>query len=160
MMVFSKYLPSQPIIYITSSCCETVVNLNYTLTEVLQLDWFSSGSEILKQISILEGWRFRYLPCQTLFLTLHVLKHLIDTLYILFSLPPPAGPLFRSPCELLPVGTGHPVQAMLKSYTVMSGCASRGTASLPQEVHVINLRGHAPQSPDSNPAKVSHCYWK
>eukprot|EP00066_Takifugu_rubripes_P007984 XP_003973872.2 PREDICTED: transforming growth factor beta receptor type 3 [Takifugu rubripes] len=51
-------------------------------------------------------------------------------------------PLFRSPCELLPVGLGHPVQAMLKSFTAMSGCASRGTISLPQEVHIINLRGH------------------
>ncbi|TWW57466.1 Transforming growth factor beta receptor type 3 [Takifugu flavidus] len=31
---------------------------------------------------------------------------------------------------------------MLKSFTAMSGCASRGTISLPQEVHIINLRGH------------------
>ncbi|XP_033996611.1 transforming growth factor beta receptor type 3 isoform X1 [Trematomus bernacchii] len=65
-----------------------------------------------------------------------------------------AGPVFRSPCELLPVGTGHPVQATLKSYTALSGCASRGTTSLPQEVHIINLRGHVPQGPDSNPAEV------
>ncbi|MEQ2220368.1 hypothetical protein ILYODFUR_004715 [Ilyodon furcidens] len=65
------------------------------------------------------------------------------------------GPLSRSPCELLPVGTGHPVQAVLKSFTVMSGCASRGTVSLPQEVHVINLRGHAAEGPDSAPAKIS-----
>ncbi|KAF3835706.1 hypothetical protein F7725_028264 [Dissostichus mawsoni] len=63
-------------------------------------------------------------------------------------------PVFRSPCELLPVGTGHPVQATLKSYTALSGCASRGTTSLPQEVHIINLRGHVPQGPDSNPAEV------
>ncbi|XP_008295427.1 transforming growth factor beta receptor type 3 [Stegastes partitus] len=65
-----------------------------------------------------------------------------------------AGPLFRSPCELLPVGTGHPVQAILKSFTALSGCASRGTTSLPQEVHIINLRGHAPEGPDNTPAKV------
>ncbi|KAM6921177.1 transforming growth factor beta receptor type 3 [Xenentodon cancila] len=65
-----------------------------------------------------------------------------------------AEPLFRIPCELLPVGTGHPVQTILKSFTVMSGCASRGTASLPQEVHIINLRGHAPEIPDNTPAKV------
>ncbi|KAL3046848.1 hypothetical protein OYC64_021133 [Pagothenia borchgrevinki] len=65
-----------------------------------------------------------------------------------------AGPVFRSPCELLPVGTGHPVQATLKSYTALSGCASRGTTSLPQEVHIINLRGLVPQGPDSNPAEV------
>ncbi|TVK90590.1 Transforming growth factor beta receptor type 3 [Bagarius yarrelli] len=51
-----------------------------------------------------------------------------------------AGPLSRSPCELLPVGEGHPVQAFLKSYTALSGCASRGTTSLPQEVHIVNLR--------------------
>ncbi|XP_072246261.1 transforming growth factor beta receptor type 3 [Leuresthes tenuis] len=65
-----------------------------------------------------------------------------------------AGPLSRSPCELLPVGTGHPVQAILKSFTALSGCASRGTASLPHEVHVINLKGHASEGPDSTPAKV------
>lgn len=65
-----------------------------------------------------------------------------------------AGPLSRSPCELLPVGTGHPVQAILKSFTAMSGCASRGTMSLPQEVHVINLKRHAAESSDSNPVRV------
>ncbi|XP_062251440.1 transforming growth factor beta receptor type 3 isoform X2 [Platichthys flesus] len=65
-----------------------------------------------------------------------------------------AGPLFRSPCELLPVGMAHPVQAMSKSFTVLSGCASRGTTSLPQEVHIINLRGHAPEGPDNTPAEV------
>ncbi|XP_068564005.1 transforming growth factor beta receptor type 3 [Cebidichthys violaceus] len=59
-----------------------------------------------------------------------------------------AGPLFRSPCELLPVGTGHPVQATSKSFTAMSGCASRGTTGLPQEVHIVNLRGLAPEGPD------------
>ncbi|XP_070817017.1 transforming growth factor beta receptor type 3 [Chaetodon trifascialis] len=65
-----------------------------------------------------------------------------------------AGPLFRSPCELLPVGMGHPVQAALKSFTALSGCASRGTTSLPQEVHIINLRAHAPDGPDSAPTQV------
>ncbi|XP_071343337.1 transforming growth factor beta receptor type 3 [Trachinotus anak] len=65
-----------------------------------------------------------------------------------------AGPLSRSPCELLPVGIGHPVQATLKSFTALSGCASRGTASLPQEVHIINLKGHAPEGPDNTPAEV------
>ncbi|PWA14499.1 hypothetical protein CCH79_00011061 [Gambusia affinis] len=64
------------------------------------------------------------------------------------------GPLLRSPCELLPVGTGHPVQAILKSFTAMSGCASKGTMSLSQEVHVINLRGHAAEGPDSTPARL------
>ncbi|GAA6230959.1 transforming growth factor beta receptor type 3 [Lates japonicus] len=49
---------------------------------------------------------------------------------------------------------GHPVQATLKSFTALSGCASRGTTSLPQEVHIINLRGHAPEGPDNTPAEV------
>uniref|UniRef100_A0A3Q3VZK4 ZP domain-containing protein n=1 Tax=Mola mola TaxID=94237 RepID=A0A3Q3VZK4_MOLML len=65
-----------------------------------------------------------------------------------------AGPLIRSPCELLPVGTGHPVQAMLKSFTVLSGCASRGTSSLPQEVHIINLRGQVTEGPDKTPVEL------
>ncbi|KAG7464419.1 hypothetical protein JOB18_007395, partial [Solea senegalensis] len=65
-----------------------------------------------------------------------------------------AGPLSRSPCELLPVGMTHPVQASLKSFTALSGCASRGTTSLPQEVHIINLRGHAAEAPDRSPAEV------
>uniref|UniRef100_A0A3Q1F793 Transforming growth factor, beta receptor III n=1 Tax=Acanthochromis polyacanthus TaxID=80966 RepID=A0A3Q1F793_9TELE len=75
-------------------------------------------------------------------------------LLTLHFFPSSSGPLFRSPCELLPVGTGHPVQAILKSFTALSGCASRGTSSLPQEVHIINLRGHAPPGPDNTPAKV------
>uniref|UniRef100_A0AAQ4Q4I2 Transforming growth factor, beta receptor III n=1 Tax=Gasterosteus aculeatus aculeatus TaxID=481459 RepID=A0AAQ4Q4I2_GASAC len=62
-----------------------------------------------------------------------------------------AGPVFRSPCELLPVGTGHPVQATSRSFTVLSGCASRGTAGLPQEVHIINLRGRLPEGPGNAP---------
>lgn len=49
---------------------------------------------------------------------------------------------------------GHPVQAMSKSFTALSGCASRGTANLPQEVHIINLRGHAPEGPDNTQAQV------
>ncbi|XP_054458622.1 transforming growth factor beta receptor type 3 isoform X2 [Anoplopoma fimbria] len=63
-----------------------------------------------------------------------------------------AGPLFRSPCELLSVG--HPVQASLRSFTALSGCASRGTTGLPQEVHIINLRGLVPEGPDNTPAEV------
>uniref|UniRef100_A0A665WB02 ZP domain-containing protein n=1 Tax=Echeneis naucrates TaxID=173247 RepID=A0A665WB02_ECHNA len=58
------------------------------------------------------------------------------------------------PCELLPVGMGHPVQAMSKSFTALSGCASRGTTSLPQEVHIINLRGHAREGPDNTMEEV------
>nr|XP_023672390.1 transforming growth factor beta receptor type 3 [Paramormyrops kingsleyae]XP_023672391.1 transforming growth factor beta receptor type 3 [Paramormyrops kingsleyae]XP_023672392.1 transforming growth factor beta receptor type 3 [Paramormyrops kingsleyae] len=69
-------------------------------------------------------------------------------LFLLQTLCPltTAGPFSRSPCELLPVGEGHPVQAVLKSFTVLSGCASKGTVSLPQEVHIINLRRNGPNS--------------
>lgn len=65
-----------------------------------------------------------------------------------------AGPLFRSPCELLPVGQGHPVQALSKSFTALAGCASRGTSGLPQEVHVVNLRGHGPEAAAGTPPLV------
>ncbi|XP_030646935.1 transforming growth factor beta receptor type 3 [Chanos chanos] len=68
---------------------------------------------------------------------------------------PSAGPLSRSPCELLPVGSGHPVQAQLKSFTALSGCASRGTTLLPQEVHVINLRSSNPEGAGDKPAEVA-----
>ncbi|XP_048845024.1 transforming growth factor beta receptor type 3 [Brienomyrus brachyistius] len=69
-------------------------------------------------------------------------------LFLLQSLCPltTAGLFSRSPCELLPVGDGHPVQAVLQSFTVLSGCASKGTISLPQEVHIINLRRNGPNS--------------
>lgn len=51
-----------------------------------------------------------------------------------------AGPVPRSECVLSPVNNSHPVHALLESFTVLSGCASRGTTGLPQEVHVLNLR--------------------
>ncbi|KAK1796804.1 hypothetical protein P4O66_009821 [Electrophorus voltai] len=60
---------------------------------------------------------------------------------------PVVCPLSRSPCELLTVDGAHPVQALLKSYAVQSGCSSRGTIALPQEVHIINLRHSAGQKP-------------
>uniref|UniRef100_A0A8C2ZNR1 Transforming growth factor, beta receptor III n=1 Tax=Cyclopterus lumpus TaxID=8103 RepID=A0A8C2ZNR1_CYCLU len=62
--------------------------------------------------------------------------------------------MFRSPCELLPVGAGHPVQATLRSFTALSGCASRGTTGLPQEVHIINLRGLVPEGPGSTQVEL------
>ncbi|RXM27832.1 Transforming growth factor beta receptor type 3 [Acipenser ruthenus] len=43
-------------------------------------------------------------------------------------------PLPRSGCVQAPVSESHPVRALLESFTVLSGCASRGTTSLPQEV--------------------------
>uniref|UniRef100_A0A673W0D4 Transforming growth factor, beta receptor III n=1 Tax=Salmo trutta TaxID=8032 RepID=A0A673W0D4_SALTR len=74
--------------------------------------------------------------------------------HLIFLPPPPPGPLSRSPCELLPVGVGHPVQALLKSFTALSGCASRGTTGLPQEVHIINLRGSSPEGSNGTPPEV------
>ncbi|KAG7456698.1 hypothetical protein MATL_G00238690 [Megalops atlanticus] len=79
------------------------------------------------------------------------------TVYLVLALSclASAGPLSRSPCELLPLGEGHPVQAMLKSFTVVSGCASRGTTSLPQEVHIINLRSGGSERPADRPTEVT-----
>nr|XP_042696494.1 transforming growth factor beta receptor type 3 isoform X7 [Chrysemys picta bellii] len=51
-----------------------------------------------------------------------------------------AGPVPRSECVLSAVNSSHPVHALLESFTVLSGCASRGTMGLPQEVHILNLR--------------------
>ncbi|TRY88912.1 hypothetical protein DNTS_005412 [Danionella cerebrum] len=69
----------------------------------------------------------------------YILRKELELLHVSLC-PDVECPLSRSPCELLPVGVGHPVQAMLKSFTVIAGCASRGTSSLPQEVHILNLR--------------------
>ncbi|KAM4629181.1 transforming growth factor beta receptor type 3 isoform 2-T2 [Polymixia lowei] len=79
---------------------------------------------------------------------------IIPLLLLATCRPASAGPLSRSPCELLPVGMGHPVQAMSKSFTALSGCASRGTTGLPQEVHIINLRSHAAEGPEDAPVQV------
>ncbi|XP_066548601.1 transforming growth factor beta receptor type 3 isoform X2 [Amia ocellicauda] len=65
------------------------------------------------------------------------------------------GPLLSSPCELLPVGDDHPVQALSKSFTVLAGCASQGTSALPQEVHIINLRGPGEERPGRKHAEVT-----
>ncbi|XP_071005801.1 transforming growth factor beta receptor type 3 [Oncorhynchus clarkii lewisi] len=81
-------------------------------------------------------------------------RPILPLLLLAFCCSAFAGPLSRSPCELLPVGVGHPVQALLKSFTAMSGCASRGTTGLPQEVHIINLRGHGPKGPDHKTTEV------
>ncbi|OCT85176.1 transforming growth factor beta receptor type 3 isoform X1 [Xenopus laevis] len=50
------------------------------------------------------------------------------------------GPLLDAQCSLSPLTESHPVQAFLESFTVLSGCASKGTAIHPQEVHIINLK--------------------
>uniref|UniRef100_A0AAV2KVW2 TGFBR3/Endoglin-like N-terminal domain-containing protein n=1 Tax=Knipowitschia caucasica TaxID=637954 RepID=A0AAV2KVW2_KNICA len=71
-----------------------------------------------------------------------------------------AGPMFRSPCELLPVGQGHPVQALSKSFTALAGCASRGTSALPEEVHVVNLRGQRTDERDGTPPPTVELHLK
>lgn len=65
-----------------------------------------------------------------------------------------AGPEPSAQCELSPVNASHPVQALMESFTVLSGCASRGTMGLPQEVHVLNLRA-ADQQPGQPEREVT-----
>ncbi|XP_016052683.1 PREDICTED: transforming growth factor beta receptor type 3 isoform X2 [Miniopterus natalensis] len=65
-----------------------------------------------------------------------------------------AGPEPSAQCELSPVNASHPVQALMESFTVLSGCASRGTTGLPQEVHVLNLRS-ADQGPGEPQREVT-----
>ncbi|KAM8930579.1 transforming growth factor beta receptor type 3 [Pelodytes ibericus] len=50
------------------------------------------------------------------------------------------SPIPGAQCVLSPVTETHPVQALLETFTVLSGCASKGTSSHPQEVHIINLK--------------------
>ncbi|XP_039591825.1 transforming growth factor beta receptor type 3 [Polypterus senegalus] len=57
-----------------------------------------------------------------------------------------AGPVAHNDCILSPISDEHPVRPFLESFTVLSGCASRGTTSLPQEVHIINLRNTEEES--------------
>nr|XP_036853886.1 transforming growth factor beta receptor type 3 [Manis javanica] len=65
-----------------------------------------------------------------------------------------AGPEPSAQCELSPVNASHPVQALMESFTVLSGCASRGTMGLLQEVHVLNLRA-ADQQPGQPEREVT-----
>ncbi|XP_060058047.1 transforming growth factor beta receptor type 3 isoform X2 [Erinaceus europaeus] len=66
----------------------------------------------------------------------------------------PPGPEPDTQCELLPVNASHPVQALMECFTVLSGCASRGTTGLPQEVHILNLRA-ANQEPSQLQREVT-----
>lgn len=66
---------------------------------------------------------------------------------------PSAGPEPGVQCALSPVNASHPVQALMESFTVLSGCASRGTMGRPQEVHVLNLRA-ADQGPGQPQSEV------
>lgn len=65
-----------------------------------------------------------------------------------------AGPEPGIQCELSPVNASHPVQALMECFTVLSGCASRGTTGLPQEVHILNLRA-ANQEPSQLQREVT-----
>ncbi|XP_006758266.1 PREDICTED: transforming growth factor beta receptor type 3 [Myotis davidii] len=71
--------------------------------------------------------------------------HVIAMFALMSSCLATAGPEPSAQCELSPVNASHPVQALMESFTVLSGCASRGTTGLPQEVHVLNLRGSDPE---------------
>ena len=73
---------------------------------------------------------------------------------------PSAGPEPGAQCELSPVNASHPVQALMESFTALSGCASRGTVGLPQEVHVLNLRAadQGPGQPQREVGVVPACY--
>lgn len=64
------------------------------------------------------------------------------------------GPEPSTRCELSPINASHPVQALMESFTVLSGCASRGTTGLPREVHVLNLRS-TDQGPGQRQREVS-----
>uniref|UniRef100_A0A8D1LIY0 Transforming growth factor beta receptor type 3 n=1 Tax=Sus scrofa TaxID=9823 RepID=A0A8D1LIY0_PIG len=65
-----------------------------------------------------------------------------------------AGPEPGVQCALSPVNASHPVQALMERFTVLSGCASRGTMGRPQEVHVLNLRA-ADQGPGQPQSEVT-----
>ncbi|XP_044288202.1 transforming growth factor beta receptor type 3 isoform X2 [Varanus komodoensis] len=65
---------------------------------------------------------------------------IIPVLVLMMGCLAAAGPVPANECVLSPVNSSHPVQALLESFTVLSGCATKGTAGLPQEVHVLNLR--------------------
>lgn len=68
-------------------------------------------------------------------------SHYVVVLFALMSSCLATAGLERgAQCELSPVNASHPVQALMESFTVLSGCASRGTTALPQEVHILNLR--------------------
>ncbi|KAM6217987.1 transforming growth factor beta receptor type 3 [Rhynchocyon petersi] len=79
-----------------------------------------------------------------------------------------AGPEPGPQCEASPVNASHPVQALMESFTVLSGCASRGTTGLPQEVHILNLRDadQGPSQPQRevtlhlNPISSVHIHYK
>ncbi|XP_043938222.1 transforming growth factor beta receptor type 3-like [Protopterus annectens] len=43
-------------------------------------------------------------------------------------------------CHMSPATQQHPVQGVLEVYQTGKGCNSHGTAALPHEVHIINLK--------------------
>lgn len=85
--------------------------------------------------------------------------YVIAVLALMSSCLATAGPEPSAHCELSPVNASHPVQALMESFTVLSGCASRGTTGLPQEVHILNLRAteKGPGRPQREVGAVSAC---
>ncbi|KAG9483167.1 transforming growth factor beta receptor type 3 isoform X1 [Eleutherodactylus coqui] len=51
-----------------------------------------------------------------------------------------AGPIPTATCLLSTVTEDYPIQAFLESYSILSGCASKGRVNQTQEIHIINLR--------------------
>nr|XP_060477299.1 transforming growth factor beta receptor type 3 [Panthera onca] len=80
--------------------------------------------------------------------------YVIAVFALLSSCVATADPEPGTQCEVSPVNASHPVQALMESFTVLSGCASRGTTGLPQEVHVLNLRAADP-GPDQPQREVT-----
>ncbi|XP_025768571.1 transforming growth factor beta receptor type 3 [Puma concolor] len=80
--------------------------------------------------------------------------HVMAMFALLSSCVATADPEPGTQCEVSPVNASHPVQALMESFTVLSGCASRGTTGLPQEVHVLNLRAADP-GPDQPQREVT-----
>ncbi|XP_008825048.1 transforming growth factor beta receptor type 3 isoform X2 [Nannospalax galili] len=80
--------------------------------------------------------------------------HVLAMFALMSSCVATAGLEPRAQCELSPINASHPVQALMESFTVLSGCASRGTTGLPQEVHVLNLRA-ADQGPGQPQREVT-----
>nr|O88393.1 RecName: Full=Transforming growth factor beta receptor type 3; Short=TGF-beta receptor type 3; Short=TGFR-3; AltName: Full=Betaglycan; AltName: Full=Transforming growth factor beta receptor III; Short=TGF-beta receptor type III; Flags: Precursor [Mus musculus]AAC28564.1 betaglycan [Mus musculus] len=66
--------------------------------------------------------------------------HMVPVFVLMSACLATAGPEPSTRCELSPISASHPVQALMESFTVLSGCASRGTTGLPREVHILNLR--------------------
>ncbi|XP_006919465.1 transforming growth factor beta receptor type 3 [Pteropus alecto] len=73
--------------------------------------------------------------------------YVIATFALMSSCLATTGPEPSTQCELSPVNASHPVQALMESFTVLSGCPAG-------EVHVLNLRA-ADQGPGQPQREVT-----